>query len=207
MSAAPPREAAEDKPFSVYLFGRYFAILSVLPYFLLVIVLFFVASFFLAMILAGGALESFKLVLMPFMLGGALTAPFLAIFLIMIRWHGKRRLDVDANGVTMVMPNGSSVYVPWEFLAAVELRFTKPKMVHCTLISPRIRFSFSNLEFNLEQRQPINQLFPKAFDLDKTRGFLYYLHRKAPHLSWRLTEAFRERFKVHYPPYDLEKMR
>jgi len=197
---------SEDKAFSVYLFGRYFAILSILPYLLLTIVLFFIASFLLAIVLANDMLAAFKLVLMPFMLGGALMALFLIVFLVMIRWHGKRRLDVDENGIAVVLPNEASVLVPWEFLVAVELRFAKPKLVQCTLISPRIRFTFSNLEFNLEERQPIKRLFENAFALDKTREFLYYLHRKAPHLSWRVSESFRDRFKVAYPPYDLEKM-
>ena len=125
----------------------------------------------------------------------------------MIRWHGKRRLDLDNQGITMVLPNERAIFVPWEYLVAVELRFTKPRIVQCTLVSPVLRFSFSNLEFNLDGRLPLKQVFEQGFRVEKMRELLYHLHRMAPHLSWRTGESFKEKFKIYYPPYDLEKLK
>ena len=196
-----------EKEITVYLFGRYYATLSVLPYLLLAVLLFFIACFVFLMIILEDAMESFRYVMMPFMLGSVLLAPFLIFFLLIIRWHGKRRLDMDDNGITVVQPNDREVFIPWEYLVAVELRFAMPRLVQCTLVSPAIRFSFSNLEFNLSARQPINLLYEKGFEMEKMRDFLYYLHKKAPHLSWRLAESFKEQFNLRYPPYDLEKLK
>ncbi len=193
--------------FSVQLFGRYFATLSVLPYLLLTVVLFFIACFFLVMILVQDIQAVFEIVLMPFILGLALMSPFLLIFLFMIRWHGKRRLDLDNQGITMVLPNEKSVFIPWEYLLAVELRFSKPKLVQCTLISPALRFSFSNLEYNLDSRLPLKDVFVRGFEVVKLREFLYHLHRKAPNLTWRISESFKEKYQIYYPPYDLEKLK
>ena len=197
-----PFEAAR----TVVLSGRYNAVLSVLPYILLTLVFFFIACFFLVLILFQDVHTVFEILLLPFVLGMAMLIPFLGVFLFMIRWHGKRRMELDNSGATLIFPKGKSVYVPWEFMIAVELRYSKPNLIHCTLVSPAMRFSFSNLEVNLEHRVPLNRVFMDGFDVVKLRDFLYYLHRKAPQISWRMGESFKERYKIKHPPYDLEKL-
>lgn len=196
-----------ERHFSIQLFGRYFAVLTVLPYMFLALVFFFFACFFLVLIMFQDIHTVFDILLLPSILSAAMMIPFLTVFLFMIRWHGKRRIDLDNTGITMVLPNQKSVFVPWGFLRAVELRYSKPNTVQCTLISPALKFSFSNLELNLESRVPLNRVFEDGFTVDKLREFLFYLHRMAPHLSWRMGESFREKYKIVYPPYDLEKMK
>lgn len=196
-----------NTPPVVYLFGRYFAILSVLPYLIFAVVLFFGAAFVGVLLLFRNPRESIEIVLLPFMLSAALGMPFLAAFVFMIRWHGKRRIELDNEGLTMVLPGEKQVYVPWEFLLAVELRFQKPRMVVCTLISGAIKFSFSTLEINLDRRVSLRNVYSAGFEMDKMREFLYYLHRKNRHLSWRISPEFKEQFNIHYPPYDLEKLK
>jgi hypothetical protein len=196
-----------EKSFTLHLAGRYYAVLSVLPYIFLIFVVFFLASLVLVSLWVQNVFDILEILMLPTILGSAMLLPFLGVFLFMIRWHGKRRLDLDNTGVTMVLPNEKKVFIPWEFLGAVELRFARPNTVQCTLVSPAIRFTFTNLELNLEQRLPLRNVFTDGFDVVKLREFLYYLHRKAPHLSWRMGESFKDKFKIHYPPYDLEKLK
>ena len=196
-----------EKSFSLHLFGRYYAALSILPYFLAALVLFFLVCLIFVTFLFQDGMVGFRIVLVPCLLGSALLAPFLAFSFFIIRWHGKRRIELDNSGITMVFPNGKSAFVPWEFLLAVELRFSSPRLVNCTLVAAAVRFSFNNLEINLEERVPFNQVFEKGFGLEKTRNFLYYLQRRVPHLTWRTSTPFQERFKIFNPPYDLEKLK
>ncbi|CAM2067023.1 hypothetical protein SCOR_16720 [Sulfidibacter corallicola] len=204
--AASPRFVPYDT-FSIYLHGRYYATLSMLPWLVLMMLLFFGAAFLLVMMFLQDPFQSFRITLMPLLMGVAVLSPLLVIILFMIRWHGKRRLDFTEEGVSLVAPNGRAIFVPWQHLHAVELRFNMPKLVTCTLVTPITNFSFTNLEFNLEGRVPLDKISEKGFDLVKLRDFLYYLHRVAPKLQWRLGESFQQRFKVYYPPYDLEKMK
>ncbi len=204
-SATALEDPAEN--YSVYLQGRYFATLSMLPYVLLMLVLFFITSFLFALLFLQDGPTSFRITLMPFMLGTAVLSPVGLVILFMIRWHGRRRVDLTDGGMSLVTPNGSELFVPWQHLHAIELRFNKPKVVTCTLVTPIINFSFTNLELNLESRLPAAEIYQKGFDLATLRDFLYYLYRKAPQAQWRLGESFQDRFKIFYPPYDLEKMK
>ncbi len=196
-----------ERHFTLQLFGRYYAVLTVLPYVLLALIFFFLSCFFLVLIMFQNIHTVFEILLLPSILSAAMMIPFLTVFLFMIRWHGKRRIDVDNTGITMVLPNQKSVFVPWGFLRAVELRYSKPNLVQCTLISPALRFSFSNLELNLKSRVPLDRVYDEGFTVEKLREFLFYLHRMAPHLSWRMGESFKDKYKIVYPPYDLEKMK
>lgn len=191
----------------LFLSGRYHAMLSILPFVVLAIIVFFLVAFGFVLVIIKDPMESFKIVLMPFMMGMVVMTPLAMIFMFMIRWHGKRRIEMDEEGITMVLPGERSVYVPWEYLVAVEMRFTKPRLVNITLVSAALRFSFSTVEINLEGRKPLKQVFQSGFELDKIREVLYYLHRKAPHLSWRMSQNFKEQFNIFYPPYDLEKLK
>ena len=186
--------------------GRYFAVLSVLPYVLLIFVIFFMASLVLVSLWVQNIYAILEILMLPSLLGSAMLLPFLAVFILMMRWHGKRRLELDNSGLTMVLPNEKSVFIPWDFLRAVELRFARPNIVQCTLVSPALRFTFTNLELNLEHRLPLKNVFKEGFDVVKLREFLYYLHRKAPHLSWRMGASFKTKYNVAHPPYDLEKL-
>lgn len=192
---------------NVALYGRFYAFMSMLPYMVLVALFFFAACFVLVWTLIGDLGESFQIVIVPFLLAGGLLTPFVLVVLYMLRWHGRRRLELDQTGVTMVLPNKRAIFVPWEFLVAVELRFSKPRLVQVTLISAAMRFSFSTLEINLDGWTPLNEIFKQGFALDQVREFLYYLHHKAPQLSWRLTQGFKDQFNIHHPPYDLEKLK
>lgn len=196
----------DESAFTVNLLGRYYSVLSVLPYILLTLVFFFIACFFFVMIITPNVYEVFEILLLPFLLGMAMFLPFSVVFIFMIRWHGKRRLEFDNSGVTMVLPNEKSVFVPWEYLIAVELRFAKPNLVQCTLISSAMKFSFSNLEINLQERVPLKSVFAEGFGVEKLRELLYYLHRKAPQMSWRMGDSFKQKYNVLHPPYDLERM-
>lgn len=196
-----------DDNMAVPLLGRYYAILSVLPYLILGLVAFFGIAFIGVQLLFNDVSTSFEIVLLPFLLSTALGMPFLVIFLYMIRWHGKRRMIFDNTGLTMVLPGEKQVFVPWEFLLAVELRFQTPRMVVCTLVSGAIRFTFSTLELNLEGRVGLKNVYSAGFEMDKMRELLYYLHRKNRNLSWRITPDFKEQFNIKYPPYDLEKLK
>ena len=203
------KEPVEPFPpsFTIKLGGRYNALLSILPYLIVAVVFFFAAAFLFVWLILKDGTQSFQIVFLPFMMGSALLLPLAAVFILMIRWHGKRRIEADPEGITMVLPNEKSVYVPWEYLVAVELRFSKPRLVQVTLVSAALRFSFSTVEFNLQKRLPLKQVFVRGFELDKIREFLYYLHRAAPKLSWRMSQPFKDQFSVFYPPYDLEKLK
>ena len=192
--------------YTVYLLGRYYATLSVLPYLLATVIFFFIACFFLVSILFQDMRVVFDILLLPFLLGMAIMMPFTLIFLFMIRWHGKRRLEMDPNGMTLVLPNDKQVFIPWDYLIAVELRFSKPRLIQCTLVTPGLRFSFNNLEINLDGRRPLKLVYEEGFGVEKLREFLYYLHRVAPHMSWRMSQSFRDQYRIHHPPYDLEKL-
>ncbi|MDJ0836807.1 MAG: hypothetical protein QNK37_09840 [Acidobacteriota bacterium] len=192
--------------FTVPLFGRYYAFISMLPYLVLLGLFLFTACFFAVWGLVDEVKEIFEIVILPFVLAGAIMIPFLFVIIYILRWHGKRRVECDGEGLTMVLPNKHSVFVPWPFLRAVELRFTKPRQVTITLISAAIRFSFSTLEMNLTGREALKEVYRKGFALDELRGFLYHLHIKAPHLSWRMTQAFKDQFNISHPPYELEKL-
>lgn len=194
-------------PFSVSLRGRYFATLAMLPYMALTMLFFVAMSWVFSSIILGDFAEAFMVVLMPVFWGVTLLVPIGIFFILLIRWHGKRRIDVTEGGFTIVAPNGHEVPIPWMHLNAVEMRFSKPRLVQCTLVTPVIKFSFSNLEFNLEARPPIKELYAEGFDLERMRQFLYYINRKAPDAHWKMSPAFAEQFRVHFLPYDLEKMK
>ncbi|CAM2007445.1 hypothetical protein [Acanthopleuribacter pedis] len=196
-----------EQTYSVYLQGRYFATLSMLPYVLLILVVFFIAAFLFTLAFLQDGAESFRITLMPFLLGTAVLSPVGLVILFMIRWHGRRRVDLTEGGMSLVTPNGQELFVPWQHLHAVELRFNPPRVVTCTLVTPITSFTFTNLELNLASRLPLAEVYQKGFELATLRDFLYYLYRRAPQAQWRLGESFQERFKVYYPPYDLEKMK
>lgn len=200
-------DTAIEPNLTVNLTGRYYAMLSVLPYLLLGILAFFTAAFVAILLLVRNPSASFEIVLMPFLVGSAVAVPFLTAFMFMIRWHGKRRLELDQEGITLVLPGERQVYVPYAFLLAVELRFTLPKLVVCTLVSGALRFSFTTLELNLSERASIKKVFLEGFALEKMREFLYHLHKRNSTLAWRITPEFKKQFNVSYPPYDLEKMK
>lgn len=193
--------------FTLYLYGRYFAFVSMLPYLVLISLFFFGACFFAVWPIAGSLEESFEIVIIPFLLAAMVIIPFLFVFLFILRWHGKRRIEGDGEGVTMVLPNHTSVFVPWSFLLAVELRFAKPRWVTVTLVSSAMRFTFSNLEVNLGRRVPLRQIYVTGFDLETIRDFLYHIHGRAPQLSWRMSQSFKDQFGITHPPLELEKMK
>lgn len=193
--------------FTIHLFGRYFATLSIMPWVFALVLAFFAVAYVFTWIILRNPVETFQVVLVPVILGSLLLLPFVVAGIFMIRWHGKRRMEMDEQGITLVLPGEKSVYVPWEYLLAVELRFRAPKLVVCTLVSRALRFNFSTLEINLHQRVAMRDVFEKGFDLDKMRHLLYYLHRQNPNLVWKTTPEFKEQFKVFYPPYDLEKLK
>lgn len=201
-----PRQNQEDFR-TVRLFGRFWAIISMLPALALVCLFVFVLTFLAVWTVMGDFSESFLLVLAPFGLASAVLLPFLVVFLYVLRWHGRRRLEMDEEGVTMVLPNERSVFVPWEFLLAVELRFNKPRLVSVTLVSSALRFSFSTLELNLNGVVAFPRIFKKGFELNELRELLYHLHQKSPRLSWRMGQSFKDQFLMSRPPYDLEKLR
>jgi len=192
---------------TLYLFGRYFAFLSMLPYMIGVALFFFALCFFAVWPIAGSLQESFQIVIVPFILASAVIIPFLFLFLYILRWHGKRKVVCDLEGVTMILPNKTSVFVPWAFLLAVELRYAKPRWVTVTLVSSAMRFSFSNLEMNLDGRVPIREIYKQGFDLERARELLYHIHRHAPRVAWRMSQSFKDHFNVMHPPYELDKLR
>lgn len=192
---------------SVSLLGRYYALTSILPYIIVSMLVFFGLAFVAVLLLLHDSKEAFQAVIVPFLLSTAIGVPFLVASLYMLHWHGKRRLDFDEQGVTMVLPGEKQVYVPWEFLFAVELRFQKPRLVVCTLVTGAMRFTFSNLELNLEHRHTLKNVYALGFEMDKLRELLYHLHRMNRNLSWRTTPEFKQQFNILYPPYDLEKLK
>lgn len=194
------------EPFSVNLRGRYFATLTMMPYIALAMLFFVFMIWILAAIILGSVGEGLVVVLMPVIWGSTILIPFVVFILAILRWHGKRRIDVTPEAFTIVAPNGHEVPIPWMHLNAVELRFNKPRLVQCTLVTPILKFTFSNLEFNLESRPAISRLFIDGFDLERFRQFLYYVSRKAPDAHWKMSEDFAKQFKVNFLPYDLEKM-
>lgn len=194
-------------PFSVSLRGRYFATLAMIPYIGLGLLFFVLVGWAFSSIMLSSVSEGFTVVLMPLLWALTLLVPVAMFLILLIRWHSKRRIDVTDTEFTIVAPNGHELPIPWMHLNAVELRFTKPRLVQCTLVTPVIKFSFSNLEFNLEARPPINRLYADGFDLERLRQFLYYISRKAPDAHWKMSNTFAQEFRVHFLPYDLEKMK
>jgi hypothetical protein len=195
------------EPFSVNLRGRYFATLAMLPYMAIAMLFFVLMGWAFSTIVMGSVSEGFSIVLEPVFWGITLLVPIGVFLLFLIRWHSQRRIDVTEESFTIVAPNGHEVCIPWMHLNAVELRYTQPRLVQCTLVTPVIKFSFSNLEFNLEQRPRIKRLYIDGFDLERFREFLYYINRKAPNAHWKMSDDFAEQFRVHFLPYDLEKMK
>lgn len=197
----------EQEPFTIYLTGRYYAALTMLPMLVVFVVLFFLAAFFLAWIIFADAAKAGSIILLPFVLGSVMLAPVVACMIFIIKWHAKRHIDCESDGITMMNPKGRGVFVPWDQVYAVELRYSKPNTLHCTLVTPHLRFTFSNIEMNLQRPCRIQDLPTQGFAVEKFREFLYYLKKKSPNLKWRMGQSFKSKYKIHYPPYDLEKLK
>lgn len=191
----------------ISLAGRYFAALSMLPYILLAVAGFFLLAFILVALIIQDPEKSFFVVFTPFVLGCILMAPMFLFFLFLMKWHGRRTMDVLPEGILVVNPRGSTLFLRWDHLVAVELRFAMPRIVSCSLLTPSIRFSFTNLEINLTRRGHLRYVFEEGFRLDRMRQLLQFFHLGAPHMEWRVSQGFQDRFRVFYPPYDLENMK
>ena len=201
---APNKNSAAS--LTIHLAGRYWAFMSVFPLFLFGFVLFFAAAFFAVSLVMGEPLDAFDIILAPFATAALCLGLLLGTTLWILRWHGRRSLEILETGMLYTQGKREPVFVRWTDLNAVELRYAKPNIIHCTLKTPFWEFSFSNLDLNLVRRVPFSQVFEEGFRVDRVRQFLFLLKKMAPQLEWRLGTSFQSRYQIFYPPYDLERL-
>ena len=192
--------------FKVKLSGRFWALLSVFPVFLFGFILLMASAFMMSWLVLKDGIEAFELMMAPFLSGIVFLIILFALGLWLMRWYGKKTLEILPEGMLLTTGEKEPVFVRWTDLAAVELRFNPPNLVQCSLKTPFWEFGFSNLDLNLVGRVPFHLVYKEGFRIDRMRQFLLLLKKVSPQLQWRLAKSFQDRYHIYYPPYDLERM-
>jgi hypothetical protein len=192
---------------TVRLAGRYYAAFSLIPYLLgLGFLLFCLVGFGVFLILQD-PLTTFEIVALPLFLFFFFCGTLFVSFLLILRWHSKRYLEISQGGIRFVHLNQKEIQFPWSHLLSVEMRFARPRTVQCTLIFPQYRFSFTNLEINLEQVSWLGGMFHQGFRYDKMRDFLMLLDNMNSKIIWKMSPSFQAQFSIRFLPEELSRMR